>query len=88
MDWTGFDINLLQYKHTYEYICGICSFERSAMRVLCVFSYVVLCLPDMCRKHWVRVPMAKPEAKAVANNTDETLAPTPAPAAAPHTINT
>ncbi|GBP07816.1 hypothetical protein EVAR_72916_1 [Eumeta japonica] len=36
----------------------------------------------------IMVPMAKPEAKAVANNTDETLAPTPAPAAAPQTIKT
>lgn len=32
--------------------------------------------------------MANPDASADANRTDETLAPTPAPAAAPHTINT
>lgn len=29
-----------------------------------------------------------PDDKAVANRTDETEAPTPAPAAAPHTMNT
>lgn len=32
--------------------------------------------------------MEKPAANAVANKTDDTLAPTPAPAAAPHTMNT
>lgn len=32
--------------------------------------------------------MAKPEAKAVASKTEDTLAPTPAPAAAPQTIKT
>lgn len=42
----------------------------------------------MCEKHCVNVATAKPEAKAVASKTDETLAPTPAPAAAPHTMNT
>lgn len=54
-----------------------------------VVGFVFVCyLPDIWRKHCVRVPMAKPEAKAVANNTEDTLAPTPAPAAAPHTIKT
>lgn len=42
----------------------------------------------MWEKHCVRVVIANPDANAVANNTDDTLAPTPAPAAAPHTINT
>lgn len=32
--------------------------------------------------------MENPAANAVANKTDDTLAPTPAPAAAPHTMNT
>ena len=42
----------------------------------------------MLMKHWVNVATAKPEAKAVANSTDDTLAPTPAPAAAPQTMKT
>lgn len=45
-------------------------------------------LPDIWEKHCVNVVMANPDASADANSTDETLAPTPAPAAAPHTINT
>lgn len=45
-------------------------------------------LPETCRKHCVSAETVKPDASAVANNTDETLAPTPAPAAAPQTINT
>lgn len=32
--------------------------------------------------------MVRPDASAVASSTDDTLAPTPAPAAAPHTRNT
>lgn len=34
------------------------------------------------------VVTTNPDANAVANRTDETVAPTPAPAAAPHTMNT
>lgn len=44
--------------------------------------------PETCMKHCVNVATANPEASDVARSTDETLAPTPAPAAAPHTINT
>lgn len=39
-------------------------------------------------KHWVKVAIAKPDASAVAKRTDDILAPTPAPAAAPQTMNT
>lgn len=42
----------------------------------------------MWEKHCVNDVIANPDAKAVASSTDETLAPTPAPAAAPQTINT
>lgn len=42
----------------------------------------------MCEKHCVSVATVNPEAKAVARSTEETLAPTPDPAAAPHTMNT
>lgn len=42
----------------------------------------------MCRKHCVSAIMEKPDDRAVASRTEDTLAPTPAPAAAPHTINT
>ena len=42
----------------------------------------------MCAKHCVNDVIAKPDANAVAKRTDDTLAPTPAPAAAPHTMNT
>lgn len=45
-------------------------------------------IPETCEKHCVRVVMAKPDASAEASSTEETLAPTPAPAAAPHTMNT
>lgn len=45
-------------------------------------------LPDIWEKHCVRVVTTKPEDKAVANKTEETDAPTPVAAAAPHTINT
>lgn len=45
-------------------------------------------LPDICAKHWVSVVIANPDANADTNNTDDILAPTPAPAAAPHTMNT
>lgn len=45
-------------------------------------------LPEMCEKHCVKVATANPDANAVAKSTDDTLAPTPAPAAAPHTMNT
>lgn len=45
-------------------------------------------LPEIWEKHCVRVVIANPDANAVANKTDDTLAPTPAPAAAPQTINT
>lgn len=45
-------------------------------------------LPDTCEKHCVSVVTTNPDANAVANRTDETVAPTPAPAAAPHTMNT
>lgn len=48
----------------------------------------VFALPDICRKHCVNVAIASPEARAVARSTEETLAPTPAPAAAPQTMNT
>lgn len=47
-----------------------------------------ICIPDTCEKHCVSVVIAKPDARAEAKRTEETLAPTPAPAAAPHTINT
>jgi len=53
-----------------------------------VFYLCLLDLPDICRKHCVNVAIASPEARAVARSTDETLAPTPAPAAAPQTMNT
>lgn len=42
----------------------------------------------MWEKHCVRVVTTNPDDSAVASKTDETEAPTPAPAAAPHTINT
>lgn len=45
-------------------------------------------LPDIWEKHCVRVVTTKPEDNAVASKTDETDAPTPVPAAAPHTMNT
>lgn len=45
-------------------------------------------LPEMWRKHCVSVAIARPEARAVAKSTDDTLAPTPTPAAAPQTMNT
>lgn len=51
-----------------------------------LISYRIL--PDMCKKHCVNAAIAKPDAKAVASKTEETLAPTPAPAADPHTMNT
>lgn len=44
--------------------------------------------PEMCEKHCVNVATVNPLAKAVARSTEETLAPTPEPAAAPHTMNT
>lgn len=42
----------------------------------------------MCEKHCVSVATVNPLASAVARSTEETLAPTPEPAAAPHTMNT
>lgn len=54
---------------------------------MCTYFYN-LYVPDMCEKHCVNDVIANPDAKAVANNTDDTLAPTPAPAAAPQTMNT
>lgn len=42
----------------------------------------------MWEKHCVRVVTTNPDDSAVANKTDDTDAPTPAPAAAPHTMNT
>lgn len=45
-------------------------------------------LPDTWRKQCVRTAIARPEARDVVSKTDETEAPIPAPAAAPHTINT
>lgn len=42
----------------------------------------------MCEKHCVKVVTENPDDKAVASKTDDTLAPTPAPAAAPQTIKT
>lgn len=45
-------------------------------------------LPEICEKHCVSIVTAKPEANAVANRTDETLAPTPTPPAAPQTMKT
>lgn len=42
----------------------------------------------MCEKHCVKVVTTNPDAKAVASSTDDMDAPTPAPAAAPHTMNT
>lgn len=44
--------------------------------------------PEIWAKHCVSVATVNPLAKAVAKSTDETLAPTPDPAAAPHTMNT
>lgn len=64
------------------------------MNVCCVcvrfvsVQYGTVVLPDTCEKHWVSVVTTNPDANAVANRTDETVAPTPAPAAAPHTMNT
>lgn len=49
---------------------------------------IVFGLPEICEKHCVSVVTTNPDERAVANNTDETDAPTPAPAAAPHTMNT
>lgn len=45
-------------------------------------------LPDTCRKQCVRTAIERPEAKDVESRTDETEAPIPAPAAAPHTMKT
>jgi hypothetical protein len=45
-------------------------------------------LPEMWRKQCVRTAMARPDAMDVVRSTDETEAPIPAPAAAPHTMNT
>lgn len=45
-------------------------------------------LPDIWEKHCVKVVTTNPDDSAVANKTDDTDAPTPAPAAAPHTMNT
>lgn len=45
-------------------------------------------VPESCAKTCVNAAMVRPDARAVASSTDETLAPTPAPAAAPHTRNT
>lgn len=42
----------------------------------------------MWEKHCVKVVTTNPDDRAVANRTDDTLAPTPAPAAAPQTMNT
>lgn len=42
----------------------------------------------MWEKHCVKVVTTNPDDSAVANKTDDTDAPTPAPAAAPHTMNT
>lgn len=42
----------------------------------------------MFAKHIVIVAMAHPEARAVASRTADAEAPTPAPPAAPHTMNT
>lgn len=51
-----------------------------------LFKYTFL--PDICEKHCVNVVTTNPDDSAVANRTLETDAPTPAPAAAPHTMNT
>lgn len=53
-----------------------------------LFFFVVEFLPDMWEKHCVKVVTTNPDDSAVASNTDETLAPTPAPAAAPQTMKT
>lgn len=45
-------------------------------------------LPEIFSKHIVRVAMAQPEASAVVSSTADAEAPTPAPLAAPQTINT
>jgi hypothetical protein len=45
-------------------------------------------LPEMWRKQCVSTAMARPEASDVERRTEETEAPMPAPAAAPHTMNT
>lgn len=45
-------------------------------------------LPEICEKHCVNAVTTNPAESAVANNTDATDAPTPAPAAALHTMNT
>lgn len=66
--------------------------ERPADRIGTDFPknplFIMRILPETCRKHWVSAVTANPDERAVASSTDDTLAPTPAPAAAPHTMNT
>lgn len=45
-------------------------------------------LPEMCEKHCVKTAITNPDDKAVASRTDDTDAPTPAPAAEPQTMKT
>lgn len=45
-------------------------------------------LPEMWMKQCVSTAMVSPEARQVVMRTEETEAPMPAPAAAPHTMNT
>lgn len=94
---TEFPSRMFPQEKFYEEICFRCDcftaeiamqMHRRRIHYFIIMLNRPFSLPEMWEKHCVRVVIANPDANAVANSTDETLAPTPAPAAAPHTINT
>lgn len=79
--------NQKEVEENMQHLSPVCLFFCSLFFDFFVL-FCLLDLPDICRKHCVNVAIASPEARAVARSTEETLAPTPAPAAAPQTMNT